>query len=182
MPITLLYFNGKRLLNSNLLTWATTFEKDNKEFKIERSENGTSFYTIGSVNGSNESNYLLTYSYEDELNYEGIMYYRLRQVDLDGKESFSNIVAISSAKNSVLNVYPNPTNGQVLLSLFTKELSGSATVVVYNTLGQALFTDKIEVIELSSGLTIDMTILPKGTYAVKVLTNEGEWVERLVKN
>jgi len=181
LPIKLLYFNGKRLTNENVLFWATTYEKDNAAFIIERSEDGKNFSAIGKVNGAEESNTTLKYSYTDHYSSQSVVYYRLRQVDIDGAESFSNVIALSIEANISLTVFPNPTNGIVSIALNDQELGGNGSVSVYNTLGQEVYSQIIDATELSSGISVDFSNLAHGTYVVKVLTSQGEWVERLMK-
>ena len=181
LPITLLYFNGQRNNFEVLLTWATAMELNNKEFMIERSEDGISFYTMGTVTGAINSSNVLRYEFTDKQPLPGISYYRLKQEDVDGTQSFSRIIAISERASSGISVFPNPAHSEVSVVLFGTELIGTGTVKLYNVLGQEIFTASVSSNTLQIGISIDVSSLSQGTYALKVITNTQEWVEQLIK-
>ncbi|MEJ7627744.1 MAG: LamG-like jellyroll fold domain-containing protein [Ferruginibacter sp.] len=108
-PVTLVSFDGKMVGSSVKLTWKTSGELNNKGFEILRSDNSQLTFTkIGFVAGTNlslGSNYELT----DYAPLNGINTYKLRQVDIDGRASFSNTVVVNNNDNSVIvSAYPNP--------------------------------------------------------------------------
>jgi hypothetical protein len=181
LPITLLYFNGVNQNNMNVLNWATTMEINNKEFVIERSENGTAFYAIGTANGAGNSSSLQTYSFRDENTLPEILYYRLKQIDFDGTESYSRIIAISFNKSGGITVFPNPIQNTINILLHGAEIRGTATANVYNILGQIVLTKVIATQDLFSPVAINASSLAKGTYTLKVSTVDQEWIEQLIK-
>ena len=100
LPITLTSFTGVREGTRNILIWSTANETNNKGFELQRSANGEKFSSIASINSKAEngnSSSVLNYTYNDDKPLAGTNYYRLRQLDKDGKESFSNIVVLKSA-------------------------------------------------------------------------------------
>ncbi len=94
LPVTLLTFEGRLDNNTALLNWSTTSEQNAKNFEIEKSTDGTTFFTIGSVNAAGNSSMKKDYSFRDAqlTNYN---YYRLRMNDRDGHNKRSNIVLIN---------------------------------------------------------------------------------------
>jgi hypothetical protein len=95
LPIVLLSFNATKLNeHTSLITWETISEKDNEYFLIERSIDGINFETIGKVKGAINSSSLIAYSFIDENPALGVNYYRLKQVDLDTKSSYSSIKSV----------------------------------------------------------------------------------------
>src|SRR5690606_21541103 len=90
-PVELTRFEARRTGDSQvLLSWETDSEKDNDYFAIERSGNGSDFGTIGKAPGKGTSQDKQQYRYTDGDPLPGINYYRLRQVDFDGKTDYSN--------------------------------------------------------------------------------------------
>ena len=113
LPITLLSFIAEPGSNSIMTTWMTATEKNNKGFEIQRATKPDQFVVVGWTNaaGNGNSTLLNTYNFEDKnVNANVLYYYRLRQVDLDGKESYSKTVAAIIHEKGVviLNAYPNP--------------------------------------------------------------------------
>ncbi len=98
LPVELVNFRGSRTQSGNLLTWTTLTEINNDRFVILRSSDGSVYYEIGQVAGNGNSNSPINYSYLDEQETNGVYYYRLLQVDYDGTESYSQIVAIQNGE------------------------------------------------------------------------------------
>lgn len=100
LPIELIYFNGVENNSNNLLYWATSSEKDNDYFTLERSTDGESWEMISNTTGSGNSQEEINYSYTDKTYKRGkINYYRLSQTDFDGEKEYFNIVAIDNSLN-----------------------------------------------------------------------------------
>lgn len=122
LPVDLLYFkaNFNSITRSGDLTWATAKEWENSHFEIERSVNDVkSWETIGQVQGAGYSDQPVAYTFQDlELPLTGgNIFYRLKQVDLNGKSIFSDTKAIqveALAGTTSWRVYPNPTTGDVI--------------------------------------------------------------------
>ena len=92
LPVNLKIFKAKAE-NSNKVKvfWTTAYEKDNGYFDIQRSADGVIFTSIGRVPGVNHSGILTDYIFYDNNSLKGISFYRLKQVDVDGKFSYSPI-------------------------------------------------------------------------------------------
>ena len=121
LPVKLLSFTGERQGTNNLLHWATASEQNNKGFELQHSANGESFSKIAFVNtkaAHGNSTATLTYSFTDKTPLTGNNYYRLRQIDNDGKATLSNIVFIKGEMNNemILSLFPNPTTNQFTLT------------------------------------------------------------------
>jgi hypothetical protein len=97
LPIELISFDGYNKSSNNVLTWSTASENNNDYFTIEKSEDGVNWYVIDSVDGSGNSQSIINYNLVDNNYRQVINYYRLRQVDYDGKyELFDKIVMIDN--------------------------------------------------------------------------------------
>lgn len=118
LPVTLTYFKGKNIDQKNSLSWATSDETDNDRFEIQRSEDGINFYEIGRVTGKGNGNGITEYGFEDANALKGVNYYRLRQVDKNGKFSFSAVITVTvSNKGYTIEQYPNPVRDVLTLRL-----------------------------------------------------------------
>ena len=116
LPISLVSWSATALDNSQtLLKWTTTDAVNFDHFVIQRSTNGSTFDDVNSVAGSTgDSTTQQTYSYTDQDNYEGMLYYRLMMVDRDGKFTYSNILSISLQKAKTIRVYPTVVESGIL--------------------------------------------------------------------
>lgn len=146
LPVELISFEVTVKDNHNLLSWKTASELNNDYFEVEHSDDGRSFYSIGTVKGGGNSLDIRTYSYTHHHARIGTSYYRLKQVDFDGKFSVSDIRSVHRTGNSTgVTLYPNPSTGVVYLSF------PSNHVKVYDTTGKILMdiSDQVEQIDLS---------------------------------
>ncbi|WP_304068220.1 T9SS type A sorting domain-containing protein [Pedobacter glucosidilyticus] len=98
LPIQLSSFNAQAIDKTILLNWETLSETENASFEIERSVDGISFTKIGSKEGSGTTTALTKYRFVDENPLPGTNYYRLKQIDIDGK---SEILAVKSAISNI---------------------------------------------------------------------------------
>jgi len=118
LPVELTAFTAEARAHAAHLAWATASEKNNRGFAVEASADGTAFRRIGWVEGRGRSAAPTTYGYDDgTLAAYGAatVYYRLRQVDNDGAETFSPVraVAVPAGPAAALQLWPNPAHGRV---------------------------------------------------------------------
>ncbi|RZJ87358.1 MAG: T9SS type A sorting domain-containing protein [Chryseobacterium sp.] len=123
---------------ARVLTWTTFKEANNKGFELQRSADATNFSTIGFVPSyakDGHSNTSLKYTFSDMEAATPVMYYRYKQIDHDGHQSYSNVVLVKDAAvslNTGLKVFPNPLMKTQLLSL-NNTLEG--TLLLFNSAG-----------------------------------------------
>jgi hypothetical protein len=160
LPVELLIFEGKNTEGGNLLTWLTASETQNKGFDIERSTDGVSFEKIGFVLGNGTTIQKQDYFFKDE-SFEGVVYYRLKQLDFDGRFEYSKIISIDGkGKTVVLSVFPNPSNG--LFNIFGVDDSDTESYTLMNSVGQAVS------IKVQNDGQVDMSVYPSGVYYLRV--------------
>lgn len=113
LPVELLSFQGKKEENFIRLNWQTANEENNLGFEIQKSNNGTDWTILDWVDGNGTSNQIYQYNYLDKYPFLEDNYYRLKQLDLDGRHTFSNIIVIRNNENDIdIKVTPNPSNGE----------------------------------------------------------------------
>jgi hypothetical protein len=161
LPVNLLQFTGWKNGNANQLNWSTSSEENNDYFIVERSSDGITFTEIGRVDGSGNSASIQQYNYEDLRPLSGTNYYRLQQVDFDGKASYSNIVLLDNGSTAAtMDIYPNPNNGSFDIRI-SSEMTDSYVLetmdihgkIVYSTTGDQAY-ETFQVSNLSSGVYV----------------------------
>jgi hypothetical protein len=165
-PVTLVSLTGKAVDKTNVLEWETASEMNNKGFDIERSTDGNRFETIGFVAGNGTTNKAQTYHFVDK-HPLSMSYYRLKQLDNDGRFEYSKIVQIMQKSGQKLVAYPNPTS-EVLN--FVADVT-RADYQIINLLGQTILRG-------SATTQIDVSALPKGTYWLKVGMDVAKFVKQ----
>jgi hypothetical protein len=140
LPIELLSFTSKCTDQNAVLIWSTATESNSEYFIIERSKDAMDWENIGKVKSAGNSFTLKNYSYTDHETLAQTSYYRLKQVDLDGKFKHTYIIAFENCQNNLtqLEIYPNPGNGLIKLS-FEGDKEAFISASVYNSFGEKVF-------------------------------------------
>ena len=146
--------------NSNVLNWSTASEKNNAYFDVQHAINGLDFQTIGTVKGNGTTNAVSHYTYEHKDPSVGTHYYRLRQVDTDGKATLSKVVSIQfGGQKSDLKVFPTVAFDK--LNVLNGEEKASYSI--FNLFGQ-----NVQMGQLNGQNTLIISNLSAGTYVLKV--------------
>lgn len=144
LPIELYEFSAKYSHDAVLLKWTTLMEANNKEFIIKRSINGTDFTEIARIIGAGHTNSRKHYTYKDKNLSSGIYYYRLEQVDYDGKLSVLGVRMVKiHIDPSTVSVFPNPTTGPIYLML-PSTFGKSVKVTIANLSGQIVHSETLQ--------------------------------------
>lgn len=134
LPVDLSLFVSTQKHSQILLEWQTSMEMNNDHFVVESSKNGLDFHPIGKVEGSGISYEAREYSFLDESPFLGLNYYRLKQVDYDGKYDYSDII-FAENRSVETRIFPNPAAQSMTVS-FNSEQSGS--ILIYDSQGQLM--------------------------------------------
>ncbi|HRP56893.1 T9SS type A sorting domain-containing protein [Agriterribacter sp.] len=171
LPVTFTSFTVKADGCKALLEWQTGMEQNNSHFVVERSSNGNEFTAIGRVGAVGNSNSLNTYRFTDEAPAGGVNYYRIRQVDFDGKHSSTDIKAVRIQCNGnavALKAYPNPAASQV--NIRSGKAVAQVNIVASN--GQTVMK---YIPSQNQGGTFSLNIqrIQKGIYLLQVVNKDG---------
>ena len=136
LPVDLLSLNVYQNDKNVMLKWITATEKELNSFEIETSKDGIRFEKIGTVKAVGNSSNANNYSFSDNGGITNVKYYRLKQIDNNGKYSYSKIVSIhQNYKIDELGIFPNPVSN--LLILQAKGINKtSLDIELINTNGQ----------------------------------------------
>ncbi|MFY8034159.1 MAG: T9SS type A sorting domain-containing protein, partial [Flexibacteraceae bacterium] len=140
----------------NQLIWTTSSEVNNQGFNVERSTDGKSFTKIGFIKGNGTTNTKQTYQFTDVNATEA--YYRLQQVDFDGKSEYSTAIKVGENNNlTQFDIFPNPASDRV-----TVKTIGEGTIEIVNNIGQVLITQ-----QANGTNEINISKLAMGVYTVR---------------
>lgn len=174
LPVEFLAFTGSQIGKDVVLDWKTVSEKNNKGFDVERSVDGENWEIIEWVDGKINSNDVQTYQITDKNPVVGNNYYRLKQEDLDGNYTYSNVVNVFfNESNFGLVFYPNP----VVDFLKVKETDSQNFEFI------SIFDSKGGKINLNynSNSGIDMSELKSGVYFLHYQLNNESFVKPIMK-
>jgi len=181
LPVRLTAFDAKRVGTDALVTWETASELNSRGYEVQVSTTGKEFRTLASVaSAAPTTNRTTQYRYIDtEANKSGIRYYRLRQIDLDGKEAFFSPAAVSftgKAIETALVAYPNPLNGNEQLHLtFQSAKAGKGQISITDMTGRMVRQQPIDVTIGTSDLTVEkLGDLKMGMYLVRLTLPSGQ--------
>ncbi len=151
LPIELTSFEGFTVDQNRIkLVWTTASENNNEFFEVQKSNNLLQWQNIGKLPGSGNSSSVKQYCFIDKLPFSGLNYYRIRQVDFDGTDSFSSIINLNiDSKN--INIFPNPVRNYLNINLAPGTpyyISNNSGAVVREGI---LTNPKIDMSELSTG-------------------------------
>lgn len=167
LPVDWLYFDARPANDHALLSWATAMEYNNLGFEIERhTAQNTNWKPIAFVEGQGDTDRVSRYEYEDLTAHPGhTYYYRLRQIDVDGRDSYSGIRSVNLAKpTSGLRVFPNPASDKLWVDLGPLAEGGSYRLT--DTYGRLYARGVLSV----PTTEIALNDLPPGTYWLQVFT------------
>jgi hypothetical protein len=182
LPIELLYFNATPVKDAVLLTWTTASETNNDYFVVERSSDALNFHSIGTVRGAGNSIQLLNYRMYDREGLGGIIYYRLKQVDYDGKFAYSKIIPVRFEFNSSFSVYPNlVSQNNFEITIHQENRKGPVDITLYSLTGILIAEEK----KLPEPNAINYTFnldkpIAAGYYILKVNSAKGSNTEKII--
>ncbi len=174
LPVAINSFKAFMAGSANQIDWSTAAEFNNKGFYIERQTNNGVWESIGFVAGINKA---AVYSFKD-LNPLQVSNYRLRQVDLDGKVTFSNVISVSKRMRERISITPNPTTDKVMINLNKVTASNTtATAILYDLTGKKVLLQNSR----TGSFELSLVNLSKGTYVLSIQSDNTIINEKIVK-
>ncbi|MEO9211336.1 MAG: alpha-amylase family glycosyl hydrolase, partial [Ginsengibacter sp.] len=179
LPVTILSFEGRKISNSNILTWEVADEVNLASYELERSYNGKDFLMISKT----EATGLSKYSYTDiDAPSSGITYYRLKSVDKDGKFQYSLIVKIQ--RNTTLwqvQATPNPFVNTLKIKL-ESPIQDKVKIIISDMSGRQLFNKGTSISTGTNWIEMNETAsFSKGTYLVSIISSTQTETLKVVK-
>jgi predicted extracellular nuclease len=170
LPVTLTSFVAVRQNNTAVLNWTTAQEEHSSTFIVERSADGEAWKAIAQVAAQGDKKKTPSvYTATDEHPLAGANFYRLKQVDQDGKSVYSPVRKLNFGQTITFRIYPNPAANTLYIAM--EGITDGFQVQVVNMMNQLIIRK-----QLSAGTQpaqLDITALPAGVYAVRIVTADG---------
>ncbi|MCX6210021.1 MAG: T9SS type A sorting domain-containing protein [Bacteroidetes bacterium] len=170
LPVKFNYFTGIKEGKNNILNWQSSSEINSLGFEIQRSANGKDFVKIGFENSRGGATTIATYSFLDTKPLTGINYYRLRQLDKDGKESFSEVISINTnekLKLEIVSLFPNPSKENASI-IFNSASVNKMNITVTNLQGKVVLSQIINATKGENRVQLNTANLPAGNYLINI--------------
>ena len=171
LPVDFTKFNATNRTNRVKLAWQTASEINNDRFEIERSTDAVRYETIGAVKGNGNSLKLNDYTFEDESPLTGINYYRLKQIDIDGRFEYSDMVSVEMDRSSILII---PTSTYDFVTVNTEAQS---SIILRSVNGQVMNQQS----NSEGNFTVEMAHYPQGIYYLTINMNGSIQTEKVVR-
>lgn len=185
LPVVLSAFTAKKNGSQALLNWTTDVEENVSHFVVEKSLNGREFSEAGVLFTEGNSTLRREYSFKDDLKAitGGLVYYRLRIVDLDGKYDYSATRIIKmdadNAGAKSITVYPNPVVSELRITMTSTWQDKAVSIQLLNANGQSV--KRISNTIAGQTATINVSDLAPGLYLVQVSDGREMAVQRFIK-
>ena len=172
--------SAKAVGAKNVINWETASEKDMTDFSVERSTNGFENWSkIGSVKAKGQS--ANVYDFNDDAPLS-VGYYRVRSVDLAGKEDISKVVSVTQkgSKSDKMTLFPNPTKGNIAIQI-EGQAGENVTISITSSIGQSLIQKNITLQRGSNTTDLNIADLQNGVYFMTLINGSEKTVQRIVK-
>jgi len=168
LPLDMIEFKGELVQQDGELNWKTANEKNTLEFIVERSEDGNNYEPVGRVASGGTGNY--TYIDKNITTLKSAtVYYRLREVDVDSRFTYSKIVTLDLKGVQHFSLYPNPATGRINLQAGNIP-SGNIRYKIIDNAGKIILQSSGQVSN-NGRISIDINTLAKGVYYLDLNTS-----------
>jgi len=168
LPVSLVNFSAKKNNSSININWTTDDESGMSNYQVQRSSDGRNFSNIQSVQSRNSVN-RINYSATDSKPLNGIGYYRLKMVEVDGSATYSKIVAVQFATGNLITIYPTLWKKGTTLNISNPN-NEKLTAYFFNSAGQHIGIATT----ISSALPTNMLNNQKGIIYYKIINADGQ--------
>ncbi|MBX9851492.1 MAG: T9SS type A sorting domain-containing protein [Cytophagaceae bacterium] len=174
LPVELLVFAGEIKNEGIALSWITSQERGNKKFIIERSIDLSDWQEIGQVAGAGNAATVVNYNFTDYAYPAGIIYYRLRQIDVGGASVYSSVIVMQSNAHPI-SISPNPFEDELHIQ---SSIEGEMEISICDVLGRLVY----QVTAQSGNGTLHLhPDLPSGSYLIIIQSNDTIEQRKIVK-
>ena len=170
LPIELISFSADPEQQSVVCRWTTASETNNDYFEIQRSDNGIDFKTIGTIKGfgAGTSTSNRSYKFIDEEPCHSLRYYRLNQIDIDTRNSISDIIAVN-CKNTdeTISLYPNPASESITYQFYQNN-DEQLEVKILDITGREIKNEIVSSLKGFNTTTTTISELSAGVYYLQI--------------
>ncbi len=182
LPVTWSDFYGNEIACEVVLNWTTANELNNEYFEVEKSTNGRDFTSLGIVKGSGTTSDYRQYKFVDELPATE-NYYRIKQVDFDGKTDYSKVIVLKSnciendENIGIATLFPNPAMYDDAHLRFNARQTEDTFLMASDLFGNIIINEPLTVYAGMNNVDLDISAWPAGSYTIWL----GKQSKRFVK-
>jgi hypothetical protein len=180
LPIKLLSFTSECKNGKAYLQWSTASETNNHFFTLEKTKDGINFEFVAKIKGAGNSNTIKQYVYEDNLNNNQTVYYRLSQTDYDGTTEYFDLISLNCNTSSdtpldIVSVY-NAQAGNSL-GVFSIPNAGRYLVSIIDASGRLIYNNTHHFVEGINQVLFQLNKPRSGIYFIH-LQSENEQISK----
>ena len=177
LPVTWLYFKGNEQNNMVKLEWGTATELNAAYFVIERNINNTGFQSLDTINAAGNSSVNQHYSYTDAIPMVSNIHYRLKQVDIDGRFDYSQVVSfrITTVGKPGFTLFPNPATSSVKINMNSN--TNATALLIYDITGRLLQQQPVN----NNSLLVNIDNLKQGIYYFVLQDGANRYTQKVIK-
>jgi hypothetical protein len=183
IPVELISFTASVSGNNVLLNWTTATEINNLGFEVERRTLDSNYETVGFVSGAGSTTEQRSYTFTDVNVREGIYFYRLKQIDFNGTNSYNDAIEVEVVAPTIYSLdqnYPNPFNPATNINYSIAE-AGFVKIAIYNMLGQEVELLVNEFKEAGQhSINFDASGLTSGAYFYTLETSQFKQTRKML--
>ncbi len=181
LPLDLVQFSAQAAGQEVSLTWQTLSEKEFSHFEIERSQDGRQFTKLETVLAKGKLTTTTSYRSLDNHPLDGINYYRLKMVDLDGTYHFSKVVSVEFIRSGITNIVPNPVGTSGFTVNYQSGQNAVISLEIVDMLGRTRFKTQEQVQKGTNPIKVPAAYLPQGMYYLLLKNGEVRHTHRFWK-
>jgi hypothetical protein len=184
LPVELTSFSSSCEEDIVTLSWSTASEQNSSHFDVEKSNDGSAWRVIGSISAAGNSTQDINYSFVDSEKSNDQNYYRLNQVDIDGKNKIYDPIFVDCEGNaSQLITYPNPSKDGFNIVISDSKLVGESILIIRDAMGKVVLRKSISIEEGTNLFPIAANEIENGVYFITIenANNDSETIKH-VKN
>ena len=183
LPVELIALETSCEENNTKLQWSTASETNNDYFALEKSNDLIHFKEIDRIKGAGNSNEVLNYNYIDKNTNNFEIYYRIKQVDFDGKyEYFNNVVSkCNEDKNDEIQIFYNAENKEIISTIKANKAE-KFMLYIYDKLGRLIISEQLNTNIGTTEFHNNIYIYAVGVYSVIIIGESSSFQKKLILN
>lgn len=178
LPVGFANLSGTYEAARNVITWTTNYEINSANFTLERSRDGVSFETVGTVDGMGSDPVGKTYQMEDFGRYPGQTFYRVVERDANGSETLSDVIMVSGDTDGISLANVQVKGDQLSVDIYNGTPTQSVRLEVMDAVGKVLVSVPANAENGRSTHILDISRLSTGVYIANLKTSSGTAVSR----
>ncbi len=174
LSVKLINFDAVKTGSHVNVDWQTANEQNSENFDIERSNNGTTWIKIGTVNAAGKSTKILEYNFLDEYPAEGANFYRLRSNETTGKYGYSQVKKVlfdAQTGISIVNVMPNPFENTLTVN-YSSPGNNTITLKIMDAIGRTIATKETNALKGINTIQFNTVEYATGLYFITIIYND----------